>query len=161
MNQFVLRFGSIAIIGIVYLLLSSFGINHPKSPNPLVEELTIEINIQNIRNSEGNLLISLYTPEDNFPTEPSQVFTINKNDISDHLTHSLTIAQQGKFAVVLLDDENENQDMDYNFLGIPKEGYGFSNNAKPRGLSAPKFEAAAFDVNESGAQLEIKMNYML
>lgn len=126
------------------------------------EEYTIEVTVNDIRNANGQLLISLYTPNDNFPLEPSESYSVEKNElIGTTITHRFKVPQSGRYAVVLLDDENRNNDMDYNFLGIPKEGYGFSNNAKPRGLSSPKFEAAAFDVNEAGKQIEITMKYML
>ena len=42
-------------------------------------------------------------------------------------------------------DENENEKLDTNFFGIPKEQYGFSNNTKAFGI--PKFEAAAFAID--------------
>ena len=48
----------------------------------------------------------------------------------------------GTYAIGLYIDENENEKLDTNFLGIPKEQYGFSNNAKAFGI--PKFEAASF-----------------
>ena len=51
----------------------------------------------------------------------------------------------GTYAVKLHIDENENGELDTNFLGIPKEQFGFSNNAKALGI--PKFEAASFVVD--------------
>ena len=52
----------------------------------------------------------------------------------------------GTYAIKLHIDENENGELDTNFLGIPKEQYGFSNNAKAFGI--PKFESASFQLNE-------------
>jgi uncharacterized protein (DUF2141 family) len=49
----------------------------------------------------------------------------------------------GTYAIGLYIDENKN--LDANFLGIPKEQYGFSNNAKAFGI--PKFEAASFVID--------------
>ena len=48
----------------------------------------------------------------------------------------------GTYAIGVYVDENENEKLDTNFLGIPKEQYGFSNNSKAFGI--PKFEAASF-----------------
>jgi len=42
-------------------------------------------------------------------------------------------------------DVNDNQEADTNFLGIPTEGVGVSNNALPA-LSLPKFDACRFQV---------------
>ena len=51
----------------------------------------------------------------------------------------------GTYAIGIYIDENENEKLDTNFFGIPKEQYGFSNNAKAFGI--PKFEAAAFVID--------------
>ena len=51
----------------------------------------------------------------------------------------------GTYAIGVYVDENENEKLDTNFLGIPKEQFGFSNNAKTFGI--PKFEAASFVVD--------------
>ena len=48
----------------------------------------------------------------------------------------------GTYAIGVYVDENENGKFDTNFLGIPKEQYGFSSNARAFGI--PKFEAASF-----------------
>jgi len=51
----------------------------------------------------------------------------------------------GTYAIGVYIDENENEKLDTNFLGIPKEQFGFSNN--PKALGIPKFEAASFVVD--------------
>jgi uncharacterized protein (DUF2141 family) len=51
----------------------------------------------------------------------------------------------GTYAIGVYIDENENEKLDTNFFGIPKEQYGFSNNAKAFGI--PKFEAASFVID--------------
>ena len=50
------------------------------------------------------------------------------------------------FAIGIFHDVNLNNRMDNNFLGVPKEQYGFSNNARAF-LGPPAFEAAAFELN--------------
>lgn len=51
----------------------------------------------------------------------------------------------GKWAVRLFHDENNNEKLDTNFLGIPREGYGFSNNPPAR-FGPPPFNARLFEV---------------
>lgn len=60
----------------------------------------------------------------------------------------------GRYAIVLLHDENGNKKMDKT-LFLPKEGFGFSRDAPVR-MSAPKFDAAAFDVT-GGTPVRMKM----
>ena len=52
---------------------------------------------------------------------------------------------EGVYAIALFVDANKNLKIDKNFLGIPKEQFGFSNNAMGK-LSAPSFEQAKFEV---------------
>lgn len=65
----------------------------------------------------------------------------------------------GRYAIAVLHDENANGKFD-RVLGImPKEGFGFSRDAKVT-RSPPKFEAAAFDFGGSAQTLSIRMRYM-
>jgi len=58
---------------------------------------------------------------------------------------------EGMYAIALFIDVNKNLKIDKNFLGIPKEQFGFSNNAMGR-LSAPSFEQAMFQVSGNTVQ---------
>lgn len=52
----------------------------------------------------------------------------------------------GSYAVFVIHDRNNNGKLDTNFLGIPKEGYGASNNKLPF-AAAPKFDANRFAIS--------------
>lgn len=45
----------------------------------------------------------------------------------------------GVYAFAVIHDENSNHKLDKNFIGVPKEGFGFANNPKVN-LSAPSFK---------------------
>jgi uncharacterized protein (DUF2141 family) len=62
----------------------------------------------------------------------------------------------GTYGIQLIHDKNSNGEMDFNFLGIPKEGYGFSNNAKPT-LSAPSFKKIGFAVDTTDISQSINL----
>jgi uncharacterized protein (DUF2141 family) len=51
-----------------------------------------------------------------------------------------------------------NSKLDTNWLGIPTEGYGFSNDAKAM-LGAPSFSAASFPHDGKDLALTISLNY--
>jgi uncharacterized protein (DUF2141 family) len=65
----------------------------------------------------------------------------------------------GKYAMVCFHDENNNGKFDENALGMPKEGYCFSNNIHPR-FSAPTFEQCAFDYQGGDQSISITMIYL-
>ena len=58
---------------------------------------------------------------------------------------------EGTYAIALFIDANKNLKIDKNFLGIPKEQYGFSNNAMGK-LSGPSFQQAKFQVKGKTVQ---------
>lgn len=61
----------------------------------------------------------------------------------------------GRYAVMVTHDENGNGRMDTNAIGMPLEGYGFSNN--PNVMRKPTWEEAAFAVGADGALLTIEL----
>jgi len=58
----------------------------------------------------------------------------------------------------LLDDENDNKKMDYNWFGLPQEGYGFSNNEKASIAGAPSYNACIVDLQKTKT-IKIAMQY--
>ncbi|MEI6950056.1 DUF2141 domain-containing protein [Paraflavisolibacter sp. H34] len=63
----------------------------------------------------------------------------------------------GRYALALFHDANNNNRMDKNFLGIPREGYGASRNQLPF-AAAPGFKENAFDVaGTATVRLEIRI----
>ena len=60
----------------------------------------------------------------------------------------------GTYAVKLFHDENDNEKLDTNFVGIPKEPIGFSNNAMGR-FGPPSFDAVTFAFDAPAATIEI------
>ena len=62
----------------------------------------------------------------------------------------------GTYALSLYHDENNNGMLDTNFFGIPKEPYGFSNDARGT-FGPPKYTAAQFEFIKDGQQVEIRV----
>jgi uncharacterized protein (DUF2141 family) len=68
--------------------------------------------------------------------------------------------EAGIYGLSLLDDENNNGNMEYNFLGIPKEGFGFSDYYHT-GLTKPKFDAFKFSIDEGQTRkITIRIRYI-
>ena len=119
----------------------------------------VYITISNIRSDRGKVRIALYDRVDQFPDEPWKSYTFEKAQLDDgSLQVTLIDIPPGLYAISILDDEDENDRMKYGILRIPKEGYGFSNNAKP-GMKCPPFEECSFRVNQGNNYLHIEMQY--
>jgi len=119
---------------------------------------TITVNISNISNSRGDILIGLYNSSSSF-TKIDKVYKKGKIDLSKDNIVSYTFENisDGTYAISLFHDENSNNELDTNFLGMPKEGYGFSNNIRPT-LRGATFEEAEFKVDRD-INLTIEMGY--
>jgi uncharacterized protein (DUF2141 family) len=64
----------------------------------------------------------------------------------------------GTYALAVIHDENRNGKLDTNWLGIPTEGYGFSNEAKAL-LGAPSFSAAKVRYDGGTLNMTITLHY--
>ncbi|NOQ98017.1 MAG: DUF2141 domain-containing protein [Calditrichae bacterium] len=126
------------------------------------ENAGLEVEITNIDNTEGNVLISIYDQEDNFPYQPFKTYSVEKESLVDgKLEFFIPDIKLGVYAITLLDDKNRNNDMDTNWLGIPNEGFGFSNNVKPTLLGAPPFKKCTFKIKQQDSgKIIIQMQYL-
>ncbi len=120
----------------------------------------IHVKILNIRNSTGAIACALFKSPEGFPKEflhfATNIMIIKIKD-SQASCHFADIPP-GKYAMVVIHDENMNGELDTNNLGIPKEGFGFSNKAKAL-LRAPSFSAASFQYNGRNIDMTMSLNY--
>lgn len=115
------------------------------------------VKIQNLKNSNGDILIGLYDNASNFPRKVAtgKVVKVTEKEMEVKFQD----IRPGEYAVSVLHDENQNKDMDQGKLGIPKEGYGFSNNATGV-IGPPSFKKARFHVPDGDSSITINMKYM-
>ncbi len=66
----------------------------------------------------------------------------------------------GAYAVVLYHDENSDQKFNRTIIGMPSEGFGLSNNVRPR-LSAPSLESVLIQAPEGEITIRVQMRYMV
>lgn len=113
----------------------------------------LQISISNITEIEGTMYIAIYNNETDFmkKTFKELVLPISQNELITSIQ-----VNQGKYAVSVFQDLNNNKILDKNKMGIPTEPYGISKH--PNGIFAmPTFEDCAISVNEK-TLCEIKMN---
>ena len=155
----ILKMNKIAFI--FYFLLIPFGnaitINIKKTSVPIL----ISVTIKDIKTPNGQILMGIYKDDVSFDKEIAykkvQAF---KTKISNGTLVVEVKLEPGKYGISLMDDENFNGKMDYNFIGIPKEGFGFSNYYHT-GLTKPKLKSFLFEVIENkNTKVEVKMKYM-
>jgi uncharacterized protein (DUF2141 family) len=120
----------------------------------------IHVRILDIRNSTGTIDCALFESEEGFPIEVLHSAT-NVMVIKIRSTQARCDFEDippGKYALVVIHDENMNGKLDTNVLGIPKEGYGFSNDVRAW-FGAPSFSDAGFQYDGQNLEMTIGLHY--
>ena len=119
---------------------------------------TLEIELTGIRSCEGQIAINISSLPKGFPHDAGLEIQFSKDQMKDEvLTVQIEEVPYGIYAVSVMDDLNCDMEMEM-FLGFPKEGYGFSLNAKFK-LRAPKFKDCSFQLNQPHQKITIHMSY--
>ncbi len=113
----------------------------------LAGELTIEVS--GITPGRGQIYLAVYDRPETFPTAGLQRTGQILAASGQSLVARFKDLPPGQYAAVAFQDVNGNGKLDKNFLGIPKEPYGFSNGARGS-AGPPKFSAAAVTLNPDG-----------
>lgn len=124
------------------------------------QENVIHVEVGGMRNNNGQIICALYSSADGFPKKSEKAIAHVNSAISDkQAVCEFPGIAPGTYAVSVFHDENSNGKLDTNFMGIPREGVGASNDAKGH-LGPPKFDAAAFLFSGGRMSLTIRINYL-
>jgi uncharacterized protein (DUF2141 family) len=121
----------------------------------------LRIHVDGLRNSTGVVGAAIFKSADGWPEDMSKSFRHWPTPIGSGAREDTAVMENlppGDYGVVAIHDENRNQKLDRNFLGIPKEGFGFANNPHVR-LSAPPFSAAIIHVTCPVTETNIHLVY--
>ena len=149
MNKIIRIFQSFMAI----VLLSSFSSQKQENYS-----LTIEVN--ELRNSTGNVVFALYNREDAFPDEHYKKYYKKLTGKIVNGTSSVIFENipAGKYAVNILHDENNDGKIKKGLI-MPIEGIGFSNYNSIGLSNKPSFSKASFDVL-SDKKIKVKIIYL-
>ena len=111
--------------------------------------ITFPIVVKNIRNAKGRLSIGVFKDAESFEKEkPYKIIIVPKKELVGGTVKATIELEPGVYALSILDDENSDYKMEYNMVGMPKEGFGFSNYYHG-GLSKPNFKQFLVFINSS------------
>ena len=121
---------------------------------------TIKVDAEKIRNATGMMACALFNAADGFPDVQAKSFQYVYVPINSGVAScEFKDVAAGTYAVSVFHDENDNKKLDKNFVGMPLEGYGVSNNIRHM-MSAPGFKESSFHVNwEVDKNIKIRMGY--
>jgi uncharacterized protein (DUF2141 family) len=126
---------------------------------PLVHGGDLAVTISDVRNTAGHIMVSVVNTEAGWNNQEKPVAQ-DKVAVAGKLgaDHALVLhfdLPKGTYAIQVMHDENDNGKIDANFMGIPTEGYGFSNN--PHVMRRAYFSEASFEVKDTPTAIVIRM----
>ncbi|MGJ8592436.1 MAG: DUF2141 domain-containing protein [Aquaticitalea sp.] len=114
---------------------------------------TVTVTIDQIKNNNGHILLGLHTTETFMRAAATQ--SVKSEIVDGKIVATFTNVQPGSYAVMVVHDENDNEKMDFEPNGMPKETYGMSNN--PTLMGPPQFNDAKFEVADKDLEFDIEL----
>lgn len=119
-------------------------------PITLCSQHSVKIDVENVKSSDGHIRIAVYNDSEGFLAFESVYKTSTEIAKKGVTTIYLKNLPSGTYALAVFHDENSNEKLDTNFIGIPKEHIGFSNS-KMKTFGPPSFEECSFVLQEDTA----------
>ena len=139
------------LIFIFFLVISNFS---------KAEILTVEVTSEY---EDGTVLLAVYNKEEYFgktkanqKTDPKHILLGAKGLISNYKGKVTFDLPYGKYVVAGIHDLDDNGVLTGNFLGMPKEPFGFSNN-KRGNFGPPKWDDVLIEFNANNQKILIKL----
>jgi len=125
-----------------------------------ISGLPIWITIEKVRSSNGTIKVELYGGGvQNKSKKGKKVAKTRVKAQQGETKLCLNAPSEGTYSIALYHDENDNKKFDRNFIGIPREGFGFSNNPPIR-LGMPEQKEIGFKVEHIATNLRISIVYL-
>ena len=147
----------VLMLAALLIVCGGFSINWPAARADDAQAL-LTIKVTDLRNHKGDLIFGVFKSADGFPTKKDK--SINwqvKAADADCVTFTAKLPP-GEYLASVLHDENRNGKMDFGAFGHPLEGYGVTNNPKPK-LRQATFKEALFKLPPQGATMTISIQY--
>lgn len=134
------------------------AIAFPVLPSLSQSTSTVLLEVSSFKNTRGTLNCRLFIKSSDFP-DGEGILSVRVPIAGPNTSCTFSNIEPGTYAVAVVHDENSDGKLDKNFVGVPSEGYGVSNN-KTYALSAPKWDESIFTIAPSESKtLQVKLRY--
>jgi uncharacterized protein (DUF2141 family) len=120
---------------------------------------TISVRVEGLRNNNGTVFVALFDNKKAFEDNKNPMLSGQARPVGGACVVVFEKVVPGRYALNFIHDENDNKKLDTNFIGMPKEGFGYSKDAMGR-FGPPGFEAAALVVPVGPFPVIMKAKYM-
>jgi uncharacterized protein (DUF2141 family) len=119
-----------------------------------------QVKVTGIRSGKGKIILNVFKNNDTYDKEqPCKKYVFDKKTLANGTLVVDCDLEPGTYGITLVDDENANGKIDKNLIGMPKEGFGFSNFFMEK-MKKPVFDDFKIDLKSPNNKVEIKVKYM-
>lgn len=120
---------------------------------------SLVINLSGMQNTNGKVNIAIYNSANTFNDPNQAINELFLTCTGSNMTITIDSITPGDYAFAIFHDENDNQQLDQNWLNIPTEGFAFSNNAMGS-FGPPTWNQSKFSIpNSSTTTQNITLNF--
>lgn len=143
----------------VVLWLSASGVATAAPCSPDDDDTQIQVEVRNVRSAKGLVTVTAYPDEvRRFLAPRGKVERVREKATAPVTTVCLEVPGPGVYAIAVYHDENGDKDFNRTRVGLPAEGYGFSNDA-PATAGLPSFNAVRFRAKGPIHRMALRMRY--
>lgn len=154
MTKFLLKYIFALVYGIIFLFVP---LNYSHDVEDPVELGSLIVRITGFASDEGECWFALDNSKEIYESDDSVFIGKIVPVINNEVIVKIDSLKYGNYAIKVFHDENSNGELDSNFLGMPTEDYGFSNNASSW-FGPPRWEKANFLFNKKEMTIEISID---
>lgn len=108
---------------------------------------SMQISVVGVRESRGTITVDVHDDDPaKFLKSGGKLARLRVPAVKGETKFCVTVPKSGTYALAVYHDRNANTKLDKNFIGLPSEPFGLSNNP-PLRLAMPKHRDSAFEVN--------------
>jgi len=121
----------------------------------LVQAAELQVRVATVDDTGGQLLLAVFANEESWKAHQTPVAQAHIAAQPGAQDYRFDLPP-GRYAVSVIHDSNANQKLDTNFIGMPTEQYGYSNNP-PLRMRMATFEECAFELPAAGLRQQITL----
>jgi uncharacterized protein (DUF2141 family) len=120
-------------------------------------QVQLQVTVTGIKENKGSIRVGLFNSENDFLKKAvyGEIVKVTGSEVVVVFNN----LPAGEYGVSVIHDENDNGELDSNFMGIPKEGFAFGNDAMGT-FGPPSYSDAKIHVDATHLRQKIKMRYM-
>lgn len=143
-------------LGLIIMMMAGLAIT---KIGAISRDQETAVHISGIRSSKGNILINIFRSTEEYEQQqPFKTLTFDKTNLQNGELNLRVKVAKGVYGFTMIDDENGNGKLDKNMIGMPKEGFGFSNFYMEK-LKKPAFDQFKIDLSQAQG-FTIRVKYM-